>query len=37
VKINPQNNSEGPCEDAGGKRYKNIYIHSKNESYIDIT
>ena len=26
-----------PCEDAWGNRYKGIYIHSKNESYIDIT
>jgi hypothetical protein len=32
-----QNNSKGPCEDAGGNRYKGIYIYSKNESYIDIT
>jgi hypothetical protein len=24
-----QNNSKGPCEDAGGNRYKSIYIHSK--------
>ena len=24
-----QNNSEGPCEDDGGNRYKSIYIHSK--------
>ena len=32
-----QNNSKGPCDDAGGNRYKSIYIHSKNESYIDIT
>jgi hypothetical protein len=31
--INPknqsQNNSKGPCEGAGGNRYKSIYIHSK--------
>ena len=25
----PQNNSKGPCEDAGGNRYKSIHIHSK--------
>ncbi|CDQ78371.1 unnamed protein product [Oncorhynchus mykiss] len=24
-----QNSSKGPCEDAGGNRYKSIYIHSK--------
>ncbi|CDQ96990.1 unnamed protein product [Oncorhynchus mykiss] len=24
-----QNNSKGPCEDAGGNRYKSIYIQSK--------
>ena len=24
-----QNNSKGPCEDAGGNKYKRIYIHSK--------
>ena len=24
-----QNNSKGPCENAGGNRYKSIYIHSK--------
>jgi hypothetical protein len=24
-----QDNSKGPCEDAGGNRYKSIYIHSK--------
>jgi hypothetical protein len=24
-----QNNIKGPCEDAGGNRYKSIYIHSK--------
>ena len=24
-----QNNSKGPCEDAGGNGYKSIYIHSK--------
>ena len=30
-----QNNSKGPCEDAGGNRYKSINIHSKNKSYID--
>ena len=23
------NSSKGPCEDAGGNRYKSIYIHSK--------
>ena len=28
-----QNNSEGPCEDAGGNRYKSIYIHSKRLLY----
>ena len=24
-----QNNSKGPCEDAGGNRYRSIYIHIK--------
>ena len=24
-----QNSSKGPCEDAGGNRYKSIYVHSK--------
>ena len=24
-----QNNSKGPCEDAGGNTYKSFYIHSK--------
>ena len=24
-----QNKSKKPCEDAGGNRYKSIYIHSK--------
>ena len=24
-----QNNSKGPCEDAGGNSYKSIYFHSK--------
>ena len=29
-----QNNSKGPCEDAGGNKYKSIFI---NKSYIDIS
>ena len=32
-----QNNSKGPCEDAGGNRYNSIYIHSITSPIIDIT
>jgi hypothetical protein len=35
VQNNPRTTAKE--EDAGGNRYKSIYIHSKNESYIDIT
>jgi hypothetical protein len=29
-----QKNSKGPCEDAGGNRYKSIYIHSKKKKKV---
>ena len=32
-----QNNSKGPCDDAGGNRYESIYTAQKNKGNTKIT